>query len=134
VPALPPMAMVLVNPRVEMSTPAVFRALARKDNPPMPDTLPDWPDFAGFVHWLSVQRNDLQAPACASVPEIEEVIGALEGAGAALARMSGSGATCFGLFADRPSAERAAHAIRRAEHGWWVEATGLLQGGLGGAG
>ncbi|MBN2761304.1 MAG: 4-(cytidine 5'-diphospho)-2-C-methyl-D-erythritol kinase [Rhodobacteraceae bacterium] len=133
VPALPPMAMVLVNPRVEVSTPAVFRALARKDNPPMPDTLPDWPDFAGFVHWLSVQRNDLQAPACAAVPEIEAVLGALEGAGAALARMSGSGATCFGLFADLPSAERAAHAIRRAEHGWWVEATELLQGGLGGA-
>lgn len=132
-PPPPPMAMVLVNPRVAVSTPAVFHALMRKSNPPLPDDLPDLPDFAGFVQWLSVQRNDLQAPACAAVPEIETVLGALEGAGAALARMSGSGATCFGLFADLQSAERAAQTLRRAEHGWWVEATGLLQGGLGAA-
>jgi 4-diphosphocytidyl-2-C-methyl-D-erythritol kinase len=128
VPSLPPMAMVLINPRVGVSTPDVFRTLARKDNAPMPDILPDWPDFAGFVGWLSAQRNDLQAPACAVVPEIAQVLGALEGTGAALARMSGSGATCFGLFADLPAADRAAAAIQRAEPGWWVEPTALFQG------
>jgi len=126
IPALPPMAMVLVNPRVGVATPAVFRALARKDNPPMPETLPEWRDFPGFVAWLSVQRNDLQAPACAAVPAIADVIAELAGAGAALARMSGSGATCFGLFPDLGTAKQAATLIARAQPGWWVRATALL--------
>lgn len=126
IPPLPPMAMVLVNPRVGVSTPAVFRALARKDNPPMPDDLPRWPDFAGFVAWLSAQRNDLQAPACADVPVIAEVIAALQGSGAALARMSGSGATCFGLFPDLAGAKQAAATLTHAQPGWWVRATPLL--------
>ncbi|MCC1481814.1 4-(cytidine 5'-diphospho)-2-C-methyl-D-erythritol kinase [Roseibaca sp. Y0-43] len=126
IPPLPQMAMVLVNPRVGVSTPEVFRALARKDNAPMPDTLPAWPDFARFVEWLSAQRNDLQAPACAAVPEIAQVLGALEGSGAALARMSGSGATCFGLFPDLGQAQVAADTISGVRPGWWVRATALL--------
>lgn len=125
IPPLPPMAMVLVNPRVGVSTPAVFRSLACKTNPPMSETLPDWTDFAGFVTWLARQRNDLQEPACYAVPVISEVIEALQGTGAALARMSGSGATCFGLFPDLPSATRAAGRISHAQPGWWVRATGV---------
>ncbi|SUZ31069.1 4-diphosphocytidyl-2-C-methyl-D-erythritol kinase [Roseibaca ekhonensis] len=128
-PALPHMAMVLVNPRVGVSTPTVFAALARKDNPPLPDPLPDWADFAQFILWLGKHRNDLQAPACAAVPDIAQVLSALDNAGAALARMSGSGATCFGLFPDMERAERAAQTLRRVEPQWWVQATGLLQGG-----
>lgn len=129
VPALPHMAMVLVNPRVGVSTPTVFAALARKDNPPLSDPLPDWADFAQFILWLGKQRNDLQAPACAAVPDIAQVLSALDNAGAALARMSGSGATCFGLFPHMDRAERAAQTLLRAEPRWWVQATGLLQGG-----
>lgn len=129
VPAMPHMAMVLVNPRVGVSTPTVFAALARKDNPPLSDPLPDCADFAQFILWLGKQRNDLQAPACAAVPDIAQVLSALDNAGAALARMSGSGATCFGLFPDMDRAERAVQTLRRAEPRWWVQATGLLQGG-----
>ncbi|NBB97820.1 MAG: 4-(cytidine 5'-diphospho)-2-C-methyl-D-erythritol kinase [Alphaproteobacteria bacterium] len=123
---LPKMAMVLVNPRVGVSTPAVFRALACKDNAPMPDTLPDWRDFAGFVQWLFMQRNDLQAPACAVVPVIADVLAALDAAGAALTRMSGSGATCFGLFPEMDAAQSAADRLMQSHPDWWVRATALL--------
>lgn len=126
VPLLPPFAMLLVNPRIEVSTPAVFRALDRKDNAPMPEKLPEWPDFAGFVEWLSLQRNDLQAPACAAVPVIADVLAALDAADAALARMSGSGATCFGLFPDMDGAQTAADRLRQTHPAWWVQPTRLL--------
>lgn len=126
VPVLPSMALVLVNPRVGVSTPAIFKALGRKTNPPMAADLPDWPNFKGFIRWLALQRNDLQAPACAAVPVIADVLTALNAAGSALVRMSGSGATCFGLFPNLSSAERAAQTIARAHPGWWVRATDLL--------
>lgn len=126
IPPLPQMAMVLVNPRVGVSTPAVFRALDRKDNPSLPDHLPLWRNFPEFTRWLADQRNDLQAPACAAVPAIATTLAALEDAGAALSRMSGSGATCFGLFPDLIAAQAAAGALARAYPGWWVRATTLL--------
>lgn len=130
VPPLPQMAMVLVNPRVAVSTPAVFAALASKHNAPMPKVLPEWPDFAGFIAWLAAQRNDLQDPACARVPEIADVLRALDAQGCALARMSGSGATCFGLFPDLAAANVAAAEIARAQPDWWVRPSALLPTGL----
>ena len=126
IPQLAPMAMVLVNPRVGVSTPAMFRALERKDNAPLPDHLPVEANFTEFTRWLADQRNDLQAPACAAVPAIATALAALDDAGAALSRMSGSGATCFGLFPDLTAAQGAAGAVARAYPGWWVQATTLL--------
>lgn len=126
VPALPEAGLVLVNPGTGVSTPAVFKALAQRNNPPLPDPGP-WADAAALAAWLRQTRNDLEAPARALVPEIGAVLGAISTApGCLLARMSGSGATCFGLFADRASAARAAQAIGGQNPGWWVKAGGFL--------
>jgi len=121
-PVLPDMALVLVNPGVEVSTPAVFGALTRKDNPPMPEP-PGWADAAGLAHWLAGQRNDLEPPARALAPVIDTVLEALAASpGCLIARMSGSGATCFGIYATRAEAENAAQILAGAAPGWWVTA------------
>lgn len=118
--SLPPLQAVLINPGVEVPTGAVFKGLARKDNAPM-DPLPDGD---GLIDWLHRQRNDLETPACTVQPVISEVLQALQGTdGCLLARMSGSGATCFGLYADKNSAIKAAAKLQRP--GWWVKATTL---------
>ena len=133
--ALPDLHLVLVNPRVETPTPAVFTALERRDNAPLPD-LPALADAAALTEWLSATRNDLQPPALGLRPVIADCLAALSAQNARLARMSGSGATCFGIFADAPAAEGAAQAIAAAQPGWWARATvtipGLPSGGAGG--
>jgi 4-diphosphocytidyl-2-C-methyl-D-erythritol kinase len=111
-PALPPAWLVLANPSVGVSTPVVFKALARKDNAPLPRHMPAW---------LMMLRNDLEPPAMAHLPAISTVKAALSAQqGCLMARMSGSGATCFGLFADPLTAAAAARAIRAANPAWWV--------------
>jgi len=126
-PPLPPTWLVLANPRVETPTGAVFGALARRENPPMPECLPDWPDAAALAGWLAGMRNDLEPPARRLFPVIDTVLDRLAAQpGCLLARMSGSGATCFGLFpAEAPAAE-AARRLSAAAPGWWVEAAPLL--------
>ncbi|SEP79166.1 4-(cytidine 5'-diphospho)-2-C-methyl-D-erythritol kinase [Thalassovita taeanensis] len=120
---LPEIAAVLVNPGVEVPTGAVFKGLARKDNPPMTQ-LPVGVDLPGLVTWLAQQRNDLEAPARAVQPVIGTALDAIAAqAGCLLARMSGSGATCFGLFADAEQAQQAAAGLNRP--GWWVRAVAL---------
>lgn len=123
VPDLPPCWVVLVNPGVAVSTPAVFKALETADNPPM--DLPDsFADFDGLTAWLGQQRNDLQEPACQVAPVIRDVLTALDH-DAALARMSGSGATCFGLYPTEAAAQRAADRLRAGHPDWWVAAAPL---------
>ncbi|MDF3607011.1 4-(cytidine 5'-diphospho)-2-C-methyl-D-erythritol kinase [Paracoccus sp. DMF-8] len=130
IPPLPPFHMVLVNPGHALSTPAVFKALARRDNTPMPADLPEWPDLPALVDFLHGCRNDLEPPAAALLPEIDNCLKSLTDAGAMIARMSGSGATCFGIFPDPTAAQSAAQALARP--GWWVAATGLAPAkGLG---
>lgn len=116
---LPPLALVLVNPRVAVPTPDVFRALARRDGAPLPP-LPQAPDRAALLAWLAGTRNDLEPPARAIAPVIGDCLAALGDSGAAFARMSGSGATCFGIHADMRAARTAAAAISAARPGWWV--------------
>jgi len=123
---LPGLDAVLVNPRVPVATPAVFARLDRRDTPMMPETLPRWRDAAECARWLATQRNDLEAPARALCPEIDAVLDRLRAtAGCALARMSGSGATCFGLYPDSDMAARAAARIAAERPDWWVQATRL---------
>ena len=130
VPGLPKMHIVLVNPGVEVPTPVVFNALAVKENPPMPDTLPVWPDVDAFATWLATQRNDLEGPARATAPMISTVLAAIAAQkGAVITRMSGSGATCFGLFATAAAAKYAADSIGAAQRQWWV-ASGPVYAGL----
>ncbi|PTV96254.1 4-diphosphocytidyl-2-C-methyl-D-erythritol kinase [Rhodobacter aestuarii] len=117
--ALPPLPAVLVNPRVEVSTPAVFKALASKTNPAM-EPIPAFVEAADCIAWLARQRNDLQPPAVALAPVIAEVLAALSALpGCKLARMSGSGATCFGLFESDAAAEAAQAQLAAAQPGWW---------------
>ncbi|MBE0452804.1 4-(cytidine 5'-diphospho)-2-C-methyl-D-erythritol kinase [Roseovarius autotrophicus] len=123
---LPVLDAVLVNPGVPVATPQVFARLARRDNPAMPETLPPWPDAAACIRWLGTQRNDLETPAAALCPEIVAVLARLRASeGCALARMSGSGATCFGLYPDAGAAQAAAARIAAENCGWWVAATQL---------
>ncbi|GLS81730.1 4-diphosphocytidyl-2-C-methyl-D-erythritol kinase [Paracoccus marinus] len=124
-PGVPALHLVLVNPRVPVSTPEVFRALRRRDNPGLPD-LPAGGDAALLVEWLKATRNDLQPPAIGLAPVIADALAALVDAGAALARMSGSGATCFGIFPDAAAALRAAQSIAAVRPGWWIADTRTL--------
>lgn len=119
---LPEGWLVLANPGVSVPTPPVFKALARKDNPPMPE-LPRFGSAAELAAFLATQRNDLEAPAISLAPEIARTRQALAALpGCLLARMSGSGATCFGLFADAEAAEAGARSLAAQEPRWWVEA------------
>ncbi|MCC6007752.1 MAG: 4-(cytidine 5'-diphospho)-2-C-methyl-D-erythritol kinase [Rhodobacteraceae bacterium] len=123
-PALPPLWLVLVNPRVEVPTGPVFSGLFRRDNAPLPPLPDGWPGAEALADWLGRTRNDLESPARGIAPVIDEVLAALSACpGGLLARMSGSGATCFALFAREAAARDAAARIARARPGWWVEAT-----------
>jgi len=123
---LPVLDAVLANPRVPVATPAVFARLDRRDTPLMPETLPRWRDAADCARWLATQRNDLEAPARALCPEIGTVLDHLRTTGTCtLARMSGSGATCFGLYPDSDMAGRAAARIAAERPDWWVRAVRL---------
>ncbi len=128
---LPALDLVLVNPGVAVSTPAVFNALARPDNPPLPEALPTFDNAAALASFLAeTSRNDLATPAKTVAPQIAEAEAAVAAsAGCLLARMSGSGATVFGLFGDGASARRAAAAIKAARPDWWVVATTTLAPG-----
>jgi 4-diphosphocytidyl-2-C-methyl-D-erythritol kinase len=127
---LPQASIVLVNPRRPLSAGDVFRALdaaplqaAAVSSAPLPsfDTLDE------LVAYLRSSANDLEAPAKVLCPEIERVQAALAAQSAArLVRMSGSGPTCFALFANRAEADTAAAAITRHEPGWWVTATEIV--------
>ncbi len=122
----PALALVLVNPGVAVSTPEVFKALSRRDNealPPLPGRL----DFHTIRNWLETTRNDLEPSAQAIQPTVGEALKALKKAGAAFARMSGSGATCFGLFETGNVAKRAAIEIRGRHPGWFVAATRSME-------
>ena len=116
----PALSMVLVNPGVAVSTPAVFRALERPDNSGLPDLPERFRDADTLVDWLAATRNDLEAPAVRVAPVIGEVLARLrDRPGCRLARMSGSGATCFAIFASDTAAREAA-AVMPAD--WWTAA------------
>ncbi len=125
--ALPSAWLVLVNPGVAVATPAVFRALTQRDNAPLPESLPVWRSVADMAAVLRSMRNDLETPAIQATPVIGDVKAAIAAqSGCLLARMSGSGATCFGLFTDAACAATAAAALRKAQPGWWVADAPML--------
>ncbi len=123
-PRLPPCALLLANPGVALPTPDVFRARTGPFTPAA--ALPDsWPDAAAMATALRALRNDLEAPAIALRPVIAEVIAAIAAQpGCLLARMSGSGATCFGIFATAEGARTAGAALPPA---WWTAAGPLYE-------
>lgn len=118
---------VLVNPLQPVVTADVFRRLERRDNPGIPDLGDPLTRPAQLGLWLSETRNDLEPPAIALVPAIGELIGRLgQASGCILARMSGSGATVFGLFGSSAQAHQAAHDLREKWPGYWVAAAPLI--------
>jgi len=118
----PALGLVLVNPGVGVSTPAVFSALKKRDNEGLPP-LPRHIDFHTLRNWLEITRNDLEDAALSIEPSIGWAKAALMKADAGFARMSGSGATCFGLFETGNVAKRAAAQIRSRHPDWFVAAT-----------
>ncbi len=123
-PELPACGLLLANPRIALPTPQVFRARRGEFSPPaeMPERLAD---AAALADWLRPLGNDLQDAAlslCAAIAEVLSAIAAQPGC--LLARMSGSGATCFGLFATPAQAQAAAKALPAA---WWRHGGGLAR-------
>jgi 4-diphosphocytidyl-2-C-methyl-D-erythritol kinase len=125
-PKLPQAFLILVNPGIPLSTAEVFRArkgsfgnAGRFSNAPK--------DAAGFAQILGTRRNDLSEAAIGLCPVLSQVLEALAGAkGCLLSRMSGSGATCFGLFATEAGAKDAAREIGAQQPRWWVTASALI--------
>ena len=118
---LPPVACLLVNPRVPVGTPAVFRELNGAYGGTMPDAIPDFESAQAFIGFAAKHRNDLEAPASRLAPVIVNVLDELRGSdGCGLARMSGSGATCFALFEDAEKAKAAGIKIRASNPDWWM--------------
>ena len=129
--SMPRLPMLLVNPRVAVPTRDVFAALKERSGADM--TLPRgrFADTADLLRFLETTRNDLEAPALAIQPVIGEVLSAMAALpGALLTRMSGSGATCFGIFADDECCNRAAQMLQTAAPGWWVAPTFVPQTGI----
>ena len=116
-PALPQCGLLLVNPGIPLATVSVFRA--RSGGFSREAALPaGWETAQEMAGWLSGVANDLEEPAVRLIPAIRGVLHTIAGAqGCLLARMSGSGATCFGLFANAADAELAAAELARP--GWW---------------
>ncbi|WP_439577316.1 4-(cytidine 5'-diphospho)-2-C-methyl-D-erythritol kinase [Elioraea sp.] len=121
-PALPRFGLLLANPGVGLATAAVFAARAGGFDAPA--VLPaSWPDAAAMARDLAACRNALEPAAIALCPPIAEVLAAIRALpGARLARLSGSGATCFALFDDDGAATRAAALLGTAHPSWWVAA------------
>lgn len=130
-PALPPLWAVIANPRVPLATADVFRALSAGLVPAGldMDASPEIPRFSALsdlVGYIADHPNDLEAPAkrlCPVIVEVQSLLGDL--GGALLARMSGSGPTCFALFASAEAADGGARWFAARHPDWWVQATAL---------
>jgi 4-diphosphocytidyl-2-C-methyl-D-erythritol kinase len=130
--SLPKLPCVMVNPCIPVATKDVFEALGLRHGELLVGATDvmraaAWPEAGASVEeWveaLSSGSNDLEAPATRIQPVIGEVLSALSATnGAWLARMSGSGATCFAIFENTAEAQRAAQKIKLDHPGWWVHA------------
>ena len=122
---LPPLPALLVNPGVPLSTRDVFARFSGKfsgASPPAQVPL----EFGALLEWLGAHGNDLTTPATACVPVIVDVLDAMDALpGARLARMSGSGPTCFALFASTAEAEAAGRTLQAEHKDWWIQPTTL---------
>ena len=121
---IPPMTVLLVNPGVRGIDGRTFSVgSSRADAYPLPPLPPPGP-LMEFIFWLRKTRNDLFQPAMAEAPLLEKVVRAIAAdPDCVFARMSGSGATVFGIFMSFEAAERAATRLRAAKPHWWVAVT-----------
>ena len=127
--ALPKLGIIIVHPGIAMPTPPVFKALgltpgercaAGAASGPVPD------EREALLAWLAGERNDLEPPAIGIAPAIADVIRAIAALpGCRLARMSGSGSACFGLFDTEAAAAAAVRGLAEAHPGWWARASSI---------
>lgn len=122
---IPSFWMVLANAGIPVSTPAIFSRLAKRHNTPF--ALPgSFDDARAIADWVRGARNDLLEPAMELAPEIGDCLKALRKTPALAAGMSGSGATCFAIYADESVAHQAENSLRVAHPAWFVVATQTL--------
>ena len=125
-PILPPTYVVLINPGVAISTPSVFKAHLGAFSEPA-EAIGEPSSAHDLASQLTGFRNDLTGPAIKIAPVIQEVLVALDTTTDCLiSRMSGSGATCFGIFETKSKAMRAAKVISANNPGWWIKTASLL--------
>jgi len=125
--ALPPVPMVLVNPGVGVSTPDIFKARTAAFSKVRRFAAPPETTDALITLLEDNRGNDLAEPAITKQPVIGHVLAEInQTTGCRLARMSGSGATCFGFFNTTKSAEHAALSLQKAHPDWWVVASHLI--------
>jgi 4-diphosphocytidyl-2-C-methyl-D-erythritol kinase len=118
---MPALPMVLVNPAIPLPTARVFGNLKNKNREPLPELPRRFSSVISFVQWLRTTRNDLTDAARVETGLPEQATKALaKDEECLIARMSGSGATAFGIFANRHAAERAAERLRAKHPHWWV--------------
>lgn len=123
---LPACALVLVNHGTALSTARVFAGFEEPLSAPRPLTRPP-ESFDDLIRELAKRRNDLEPAACRVDPGISDVLAALRDTpGIALARMTGTGVTCFGLADTLQQADCAASLLRRHHPDWWIETTTIL--------
>lgn len=121
-PVLPEAGIVLVNPGIKLATASVFKARKGGFTPDASNIEANLEKVPLLVSFLKNRGNDLTDAAVKLCPAVEDVLYALEQVpGCRMARMSGSGATCFGVFDDRAAADAAVEALEAPDH-WWVQA------------
>jgi 4-diphosphocytidyl-2-C-methyl-D-erythritol kinase len=123
----PSFPMLIVNPLKAVSTPVIFKRLTDKTKPPL--LMPQGRQSRdGWINVLKGLRNDLEPPARDLEPDIAAVSEALDLTGASFVRMSGSGASCFGLYASTEAREEAAAVLSRQHPNWYVLACNSVHG------
>lgn len=122
---LPLLPMVLINDGTAISTPQIFKHLSKRDNPALPQ-LTQFSSHTELCDFLKTTRNDLFPPASEIAPQLPEILQALRACGADYAQMSGSGATCFGIYATLEQAQQAAAQLQHQNPHWFVCATTTL--------
>jgi 4-diphosphocytidyl-2-C-methyl-D-erythritol kinase len=126
----PPCGVLLANPGLSLATASVYAALNAEPLAASPARGAEPPDFAAsferLVDYLATRGNDLDAPASRLVPRVKEVLAALRASkGGRIARLSGSGPTCFALFATPDEAKREAETLANSHPAWWIAASAL---------
>ena len=124
-PGLPVLPLVLVNDGTAISTPQIFKHLNKRDNPPLPE-LAHFDSHADLCNFLKTTRNDLLPPAAQLAPQLPQILQTLRDSGAHYAQMSGSGATCFGIYDTLSAAQQASENLQQKNPHWFVCATTTL--------